>query len=185
MKALPSFTLHGLFSSPALSLKLLHKAHRGDHFSDQCCQLQTSVLVLTSCCPALPSILNGSNAGNFKGATNEFCYCNNRFLQGGQKFGSSQTGQVPCFCFCFLDSLSPSLTSQLEQVEISPLSFTSLYPVVEVHAKLWTYRPSSNSGLLEDCVSRAEAFNYFIRSAVLQSTSIYISTISSCTTCID
>lgn len=134
MKALPSFTLHGLFSSPALSLKLLHKAHRGDHFSDQCCQLQTSVLVLTSCCPALPSILNGSNAGNFKGATNEFCYCNNRFLQGGQKFGSSQTGQVPCFCFCFLDSLSSSLTSQLEQVEISPLSFTSLYPVVEVHA---------------------------------------------------
>lgn len=38
--------------------------------------------------------------------------------------------------FAVLILFPPRLTSQLEQVEISPLSFMSLFPVVEVHAKL-------------------------------------------------
>lgn len=95
VKALPSFSLHGFFSSSAPSLQLLHKAPQ-DQFSDQCCLPQTA-LVLTSCCPALPSVLNSRDANNIKGATIGFCYCNNRFLQGGQKFVSSQTGQVLYF----------------------------------------------------------------------------------------
>lgn len=103
MKTLPSFPSHGFFSS-APSLQLLHKAPR-DQFSDQCCLPQTA-LVLTSCCPALPSVLNSQDASNIKGATIQFCYCNNRFLQGGQKIGSSQTGQVLCFFICCFDTLS-------------------------------------------------------------------------------
>lgn len=137
MKALPSFTYHCFFFSSALHLKLFHKALRGDQVSDQYCQTQTSVLVLTSYCPALPSILNGRDAGNFKGATNEFYCCNNRFLQGGQKFGSFWDWAGPAFFHLrSWDSFPPSLRSQLQQAEISPLSLTPLLPVVEVHAQL-------------------------------------------------
>lgn len=44
-------------------------------------------------------------------------------------------GRSCVFSFAFLILFPPSLTSQLEQVEISPLSLTPLLPVVEVHAQ--------------------------------------------------
>lgn len=45
-------------------------------------------------------------------------------------------GRSCVFSFAFLILFPPTLTSQLEQAEISPLSLTPLLPVVELHAQL-------------------------------------------------
>lgn len=90
------------------------------------------------------------------------------------------------FIYC-LDTLSTQTYKPVWTGRDQPIKLRVSVPCGRSSCKtLWTYRPSSNAGLLEnDCVPRAEAFNCFTAHAALLPESLSFFAISFCTTCTD